>query len=119
MKKVLWMLVAVAMLGLSAVAKDAAAAGGDKAKGTHKPPVTVSGTVKVDGDKICIKTDDGAMYTVKSKDEKVLADLKAKDGQKTELKGMVKEEGDAKTLFVFGGHGGGHGKKKDAPAEQK
>ena len=112
MKKVLWMLVAVAMLGLSVVAKDAAA-GGDKAKGAHKPPVTVSGTVKVDGDKICIKTEDGAMYTVKSRDEKVLADLKAKDGQKTELKGMVKEEGDAKTLYVGGGKGGGHGKKKE------
>jgi hypothetical protein len=111
MKKVLWMLVAVAMLGVSAIAKDAAA-GGDKAKGAHKPPVTVSGTVKVDGDKICIKTDDGAMYTVKSRDEKVLADLKAKDGQKTELKGMVKEEGDAKTLYVGGGKGG-HGKKKE------
>ena len=113
MKKVLWMLVAVAMLGLSAVAKDAAAAGGDKP--AHKPPVTVSGTVKVDGDKLTIKTDDGVTYNVKSRDEKVLADLKTKDGQKTELKGMVKEEGDSKTLFVGGGKGG-HGKKKDAPA---
>ncbi len=113
MKKVLWMLVAVAMLGVSAIAKEQAA-GGDKAKGAHKPPVTVSGTVKVDGDKVCIKTDDGATYTIKSRDEKTLADLKAKDGQKAELKGMVKEEGDAKTLYVFGGKGGGHGKKKDS-----
>jgi len=116
MKKVLWMLVAVAMLGLSAVAKDAAAAGD---KPAHKPPVTVSGTVKVDGDKVCIKTDDGVMYTVKSHDEKVLADLKAKDGQKTELKGMVKEEGDAKTLFVGGGKGGKGGKGKKAGGDAK
>jgi len=109
MKKVLWMLVAVAMLGCgaSALAKEKAA-GGDKAK-AHKPPTAVSGTVKVDGDKICIKTEDGVTYTVKSRSEKVLADLKAKDGQKTELKGMVKEEGDAKTLFV----GDGRGKKKE------
>jgi hypothetical protein len=113
MKKVLWMLVAVAVLGFSVsamAAKDKPAAG-DKAA-AHKPPVTVNGTVKVDGEKICLKTDDGVMYTVKSRDEKVLADLKAKDGQKTELKGMVKEEGDAKTLFVGGGKGG-HGKKKE------
>ena len=110
MKKVLWMLVAVAVLGMNAMAKDAAP-GGDKA---HKPPVTVSGTVKVDGEKICIKADDGTMYVVKSRDEKVMTDLKAKDGQKTELKGMVKEDGDTKTLFVGGGRG--HGKKKDAGA---
>ncbi len=109
MKKVLWMLVAVAMLGLTAVAKDAAA-GGDKG---HAKPTTVSGTVKVDGDKITIKTDDGVTYTVKG-DDKALADIKAKDGQKTELKGRVKEEGDSKTLTVGGGKG--HGKKKDAGA---
>ena len=108
MKKVLWMLVAVAMLGLSAVAKDASATGD---KPAHKPPVTVSGTVKVDGDKVCVVADDGT-YMVKSKDEKALADLKAKDGQKVELKGMVKEEGGAKTLFIRGA--GGHGKKKEA-----
>jgi len=60
----------------------------------------------------------GTMYVVKSRDEKVMADLKTKDGQKTELKGMVKEDGDTKTLFVGGGRG--HGKKKDgaAPAAQ-
>ena len=107
MKKVLWMLVAVAMLGLNAIAKDASASGD---KPAHKPPVTVSGTVKVDGDKVCVVADDGT-YLVKSKDEKALADLKAKDGQKVELKGMVKEEGGAKTLFI---RGAGHGKKKEA-----
>jgi hypothetical protein len=113
MKKVLWMLVAVAMLGCgaSALAKEKAA-GGDKAK-AHKPPTAVSGTLKVDGDKVCVKTDDGVTYTVQSRDEKTLADLKTKDGQKVELKGFVKEEGDAKTLMVFGGKGGGHGKKKE------
>ena len=103
MKKVLWMLVAVAMLGLCAKAADQ----GDK---PHGKSVTVSGTVKVDGDKICITSDDGT-YVVKSKDEKVLADLKAKDGQNVDLKGMVKEEGGAKTLYIRGGH-----KHKDAPA---
>jgi hypothetical protein len=111
MKKVLWMLVAVAMLGCgaSALAKEKAA-GGDKAK-AHKPPTVVSGTVKVDGDKICIKTEDGVTYTVKSRSEKVLADLKAKDGQKTELKGMCKEGKDGKKMFMTGG--GAKGKKKE------
>lgn len=107
MKKVLWMLVAVAMLGLTAMAKDATT--GDKP--AHKPPVAVSGTVKVDGDNVTIVAAD-CTYIVKSKNEKALADLKAKDGQKVDLKGMVKDEDGKKTLFI----GGGHGKKKDAGA---
>lgn len=107
MKKVLWMLVAVAMLGLNAMAKDATATG-DKG---HKPPVTVNGTVKVDGDNVTIVADDGT-YTVKSKSDKAVADLKAKDGQKVEVKGWVKEDGGKKILNLVGGHG----KKKDAGA---
>ena len=112
MKKVLWMLVAVAMLGFGAMAKDQAA-GGDKP--AHKPPVTVSGIVKVDGDTITITADDAdkTVYTVKSRNPKALEDLKAKDGQKAEVKGMVKEDGGKKTLFI----GGGHGKKKEATGD--
>jgi len=111
MKKVLWMLVAVAMLGLNAMAKDATT--GDKPAGDkgHKPAVTVNGTVKVDGDNVCIVAEDGT-YTVKSKSDKAIADLKAKDGQKVEVKGWVKEDGGKKILNLAGGHG----KKKDAGA---
>jgi hypothetical protein len=107
MKKVLWMLVAVAMLGLNAMAA------GDKPAGDkgHKPPVTINGTVKVDGDNVCIVADDGT-YTVKSKSDKAIADLKAKDGQKVEVKGWVKEDDGKKILNLAGGHG----KKKDAGA---
>jgi hypothetical protein len=108
MKKVLWMLVAVAMLGMCSVAKAQAAAGD---KPAHKAPVTVNGTVKVDGDNVCIVADDGT-YTVKSKSDKAIADLKAKDGQKVTVKGWVKEDGGKKILNLAGGHG----KKKDAGA---
>ena len=113
MKKVLWMLVAVAMLGCGAgvMAKEKAA-GGDKGKA----PTTVNGTIKVDGEKITIAADDGTTYVLKSKNEKALAEIKAKDGQKMELKGKVSDEGGTKTLTLAAGKGG---KKKDgaAPAE--
>ncbi len=108
MKKVLWMLVAVAVLGfsVSAMAKDK---GGDKGKA----PTTVNGTIKVDGEKITIAADDGTTYVLKSKNEKALAEFKAKDGQKLEVKGRVTDEGGTKTLMIGGGKGE-HGKKKDA-----
>ncbi|MCX7008010.1 MAG: hypothetical protein NTY53_12315 [Kiritimatiellaeota bacterium] len=110
MKKVLWMLVAVAMLGfgVSTMAKDKPA-GGDK--GAKPTPVTVSGTVKVDGDVVKIVTEDKTEYIL----AKSCADAyKAKDGEKvTDLKGMCKEGKDGKKMLMIGG---GHGKKKDAGA---
>jgi len=106
MKRLLWMLVAVAVLGfgVSTLAKDKTA-GGEKGK------VTINGTLKVDGEKLTLAGDDGTTYVLKSKSEKTLADLKAKDGQKIELKGKVTEEDGTKTLTIAGKGGG---KKKDA-----
>ena len=107
MKKVLWMLVAVAMLGFgaNAMAKEKAA-GGDK--GAKPTPVTVSGTVKVDGDVVKIVTEDKTEYIL----AKSCAEAyKAKDGEKvTDLKGMCKEGKDGKKMLMIGG---GHGKKKE------
>jgi hypothetical protein len=109
MKKVLWMLVAVAMLGCgaSALAKEKAA-GGDKA-GPKPTPVTISGTVKVDGEAVKIITEDKTEYILAGK---TAADYKAKDGEKvTDLKGMCKEGKDGKKMFMTGG--GAKGKKKE------
>ncbi len=106
MKKVLWMLVAVAMLGFgaSAMAKEK---GGDK--GPKPTPVTVSGTVKVDGDIVKIIADDKTEYILAKQNAET---YKAKDGEKvTDLKGMCKETKDGKKMLMIGG---GHGKKKDA-----
>jgi len=107
MKKVLWMLVAVAMLGFgaSAMAKEKAA-GGDK--GGPKPtPVTVSGTVKVDGDIVKIVTEDKTEYILAKQNAET---YKSKDGEKvTDLKGLCKEGKDGKKMLMVGG---GHGKKK-------
>ena len=110
MKKVLWMLLAVAVLGcgMSVMAKEKAA--GDKAK---PAATTVNGTIKVDGEKITLASDDGSTYVLKGKS---VADLKSKDGQKLELKGKVSEEGGTKILTLAAGKGEGHGKKKDAGA---
>jgi len=106
MKKVLWMLVAVAVLGfgVSTMAKD-------KTTGSSKAtPVTVTGTVKVDGDVVKIIADDKTEYTLTTKSA---ADYKSKDGEKvTDLKGMCKEGKDGKKMLMIGG---GH-KKKDAGA---
>jgi len=109
MRKLLWMLVAVAMLGggVSVWAKDKTASG-DKGKA----PTTVNGTIKVDGEKITIAADDGTTYVLKSKNEKALAEIKAKDGQKLELKGKVTDEDGTKTLTIVSKGG----KKKDAGA---
>jgi hypothetical protein len=108
MRKLLWMLVAVAMLGggVSAWAKDKTASG-DKSKAT-----TVNGLIKVDGDKITIAADDGVTYLLKSKNDKALAEIKAQDGQKLELKGKVTDEDGTKTLTIVSKGG----KKKDAGA---
>jgi len=108
MKKVLWMLVAVAVLGfgVSTMAKDKTT--GDK--GSKATPVTVTGTVKVDGDTVKIITEDKTEYTLTTKSA---ADYKSKDGEKvTDLKGMCKEGKDGKKMLMIGG---GH-KKKDAGA---
>ncbi len=111
MKKVMWMLVAVMMLGctVGVMAKDKTT--GDKGKAAQ---TTVNGTIKVDGEKLTIASDDGTTYVVKSKNDKALADVKAKDGQKMELKGKVSDEGGTKTLTLAATKGGG--KKKDAAA---
>lgn len=111
MKKVLWMLVAVAVLGfgVSTMAKEKAA-GGDK--GPKPMPVTVSGTVKVDGETVKIVAEDKTEYILVGK---AATDYKAKDGEKvTDLKGMCKEGKDGKKMLMVGG--GAKGKKKDAPA---
>ena len=110
MKKVMWMLVAVMLLGctVGVMAKDKTATG-DKGKVT-----TVNGTIKVDGDKVTIAGDDGTTYVVKSKNDKALADVKAKDGQKLELKGKVSDDAGTKTLTIAATKAGG--KKKDAAA---
>ena len=78
-------------------------------KGDKGTPVTVSGTLKVDGEAITLTTDDGVVYTVKSHGDK---DLAAKNGQKVELKGMVSDKDGAKVLYVHGA--GKHGGKKHA-----
>jgi len=107
MKKVLWMLVAVAVLGfgVSTMAKDKAP-GGDK--GAKPTPVTVTGTVKVDGDVVKIVTEDKTEYILVGK---AATDYKAKDGEKvTDLKGQCKEGKDGKKMLMIGG---GHGKKKE------
>ena len=110
MKKVLWMLVAVAVLGcgVSVMAKDKAATGD---KGAKPTPVTVSGTVKVDGDVVKIVADDKTEYILAKQSAET---YKSKDGEKvTDLKGMCKEGKDGKKMLMIGG---GHGKKKDAGA---
>lgn len=109
MRKFLWMLLAVALLGVgaSAVAKDKPASG-DKGKA----PTTVNGLIKVDGEKITIAADDGVTYLLKCKNDKVLAEIKAKEGQKLELKGKVTDEDGTKTLTIVSKGG----KKKDAGA---
>ena len=72
----------------SALAKDAAAA---KNPGTQ---VTVTGTVKVDGEKTTITTADGVVYMVKG-------DKSLTDGQKVEgLAGTCKDGKDGKILIV-------------------
>jgi hypothetical protein len=113
MKKVLWMLVAVAVLGfsVSAMAKDKAA-GGDK--GPKPTPVTVTGTVKVDGEVVKIVTEDKTEYILAKPSAEA---YKAKDGEKvTDLKGMCKEGKDGKKMLMIGG---GHGKKKAAAGDKK
>jgi len=103
MKKVLWMLVLAAFVGFgvtqSVMAKE----------GKHAKPVTVNGTIKVDGDNVCLVADD-ATYTLTG-NPKAVADYKAKDGQKVEVKGVVKEVDGKKELMVGGG-------KKKKPADQ-
>ena len=109
MKKVLWMLVLAAFVGFgvtqSAVARE------KKAKGEKPLPVAVNGTIKVDGDNVTLVADD-ATYTLAG-NATVVADYKAKDGQKVEVKGIVKEK-DGKKELIVGGHGG-HKKKDAAP----
>jgi hypothetical protein len=112
MKKVLWMLVAVAVLGLgvSTMAKEKAA-GGDKA-GPKPTPVTVSGMVKVDGDAVKIVTEDKTEYILA---KQCAETYKAKDGEKvTDLKGMCKEMKDGKKMLMVGG-----GKKKEGGDKKK
>ena len=111
MKKVLWMLVVAAFVGFGATQSVVA-----KEKGAHTPPVTVNGTVKVSGDDVTIVADD-ATYIVKSHNEKAVADLKAKDGQKVEVKGIVKEE-DGKKELMLAPAGGGKGKGKKKGGDQ-
>jgi len=110
MKKVLWLLVAVTVFtcGAGAWAKDKPT-GGDKGKAL----TTINGMIKVDGEKITVAADDGTTYVLKSKNEAALAEIKAKDGQKLELKGKVTEEDGTKTLTVVVKDGG---KKKGAGA---
>lgn len=107
MKKVLWMLVLAAFVGFGAT--QVAVAKG-KAKGEKPVPVTISGTVKVDGEMVKLVADDGE-YCLGGAGA---AEYKAKDGQKVEVKGVVKEADGKKTLMVAGAHGGKHGKKKEA-----
>jgi hypothetical protein len=82
MKKVLWMLVLAAFVGLGVT--QSAMAG--KAKGEKPPPVVVNGTVKVDGETTKLVADD--------------AEYKAQDGRKVEVKGFVKEKDGKKILQV-------------------
>ena len=105
MKKILWMLVLAAFIGFGAT--QGVMAKGGKAKGEKPTPVVVNGTVKVDGETIKLVADDGE-YTLAGK---AAADYKAKDGQKVEVKGVVKEKDGAKTLMVLPAHAG-KGKKK-------
>ena len=110
MKQALWMLVIVAVFvcGAGAWAKDKPT-GGDKGKAL----TTINGTLKVDGENITVAADDGATYVLKSKNDKALAEIKAKDGQKLELKGKVTEQDGTKTLTLVIKDGG---KKKGAGA---
>jgi hypothetical protein len=105
MKKILWLLMALAVLGGGVLAKEPAAGGG---KGRT---ATINGTLKVAGGKITVTADDGATYLLKSGDEKALATLKAKDGQRLELKGKAADEDGTKTLTLASKGGG---RKKDA-----
>ena len=106
MKKVLWMLVVAAFVSFGTTQSVVA-----KEKGAHTPPVTVNGTVKVAGDDVTIVADD-ATYTVMSHDQKAIDKLKAQDGQKVEVKGVVKDEDGKKCLMLAPAGGKGKGKKK-------
>ena len=125
MKKIVWMLVLVAFTGFgllqTVVAEDTAPATPPKQREHKWPePKTFSGTIKVDGDTIKLVTDADGALILKSNPE-ALAEYKAKDGQKVEIKGHVREKDGVKMLF-FGKRGprgeghGKHGKKGDAAA---
>ncbi|MCX6998027.1 MAG: hypothetical protein NTV49_13315 [Kiritimatiellaeota bacterium] len=114
MKKAVWMLALAAFVGFgllqAVVAEDTAPAA--PAKQHVRPEMkTFSGTIKVDGDTIKLMgTTDGDLVL---KSRAGLDAYKAKDGQKVEIKGFVREKDGAKTLYVAGERGaGGHGKKK-------
>ncbi|TAN39166.1 MAG: hypothetical protein EPN23_00125 [Verrucomicrobia bacterium] len=109
MKKVLWMLVLAAFVGFGAT--QGVMAKEKKAKGEKPVMVTINGTVKVAGDDVTIVADD-ATYTLAGNPTAV-ADYKAKDGQKVEVKGIVKEKDGKKELIVGAGKGG-HKKKEAA-----
>ena len=109
MKKVLWMLVLSAFVAFGAtnvMAKDD--------KGAKGSPVTVTGTVKVDGDVVKIVTEDKTEYILS---KHCAETYKTKDGEKvTDLKGMCKETKDGKKMLMIGGGKGDHHKKTDSGA---